>query len=316
MVISDIIAEFGAVYRAGGQGVKDLQAKITQKSVTDKLFDLRITENTKLEKATASITRVLQRFQKAFTPIGPVTFEMETIQLTKLKIDVSEYPDDLEESWLGFLADSALPRSTWPFVKYWLQELVLPQSEQNWENDEVFKGVLGAITQGTATGIGTQVNGIRKLIRDAYTAGKTNLVTLGAVPTDPKLFVKYMEAFYYAIPEMFRPFLNSFAMNTTLRDRFKDGMRSLYNTNYKQVDDLVTIIDTNTSVTGCPSHAGSNMIWITLKGNATLGIKKPANQQVFKVEEIKREVSAMTDFYKGLGFWYYGYLWHNEQDLS
>jgi hypothetical protein len=86
MDISAILAEFGAVYKAGGQGVKDLQTKIIQKSETDTMFPLRVTEDTKLEKSTVSHTRVLQRFQTKFTPIGQAKFELERIPLYKLKI--------------------------------------------------------------------------------------------------------------------------------------------------------------------------------------------------------------------------------------
>jgi putative N-acetylmannosamine-6-phosphate epimerase len=200
-------------------------------------------------------------------------------------------------------------------VKFWLEQLVLPQSQADWENFEVFKGVVGAITSGTATDAGTQVNGIRQLLRVANAASKTNKVVLGAPPTDPVLFVEYMETFYKSIPELHRNVLDGFSMSTTLRDRFKEGMRKKYNSNYAQVGSLVTIIDSSVQVGGYASHAGSDMIWTTIKGNKALGVKKPQNETVFKIEESKREVVAMTDFYKGLGFWYYPYVYHNDRDL-
>jgi hypothetical protein len=315
MDISAILAEFGAVYKAGGQGVKDLQTKLTQKSETDAVFGLRVTENTVLEKSTASHTRVLQSFQKGFTPLGSSKFELEKIPLYKLKVDVSEYPDEIEESWLGFLADSNLSRKDWGYVKYWLEQLVLPQMQEDWEKFEVFKGVRTAPTTGTASASGTLINGIRKMIQLANAASKTNKVVLGAPPTDPVLFVEYMETFYKSIPELHRSALIGFNMSKTLRDRFKEGMRTKYNTNYAQVGSLLTIIDSSIAVNGYESHAGSDMVWTTIKGNTAMGVKKPANETVFKVEESKREVVAMTDFYKGLGFWYYPYVYHNDRDL-
>jgi hypothetical protein len=53
----------------------------------------------------ASLDRVVQPFQKAFTPIGTFKFKPNEFSLYKLKIDMQEYPDDLEATYLGFLAD-------------------------------------------------------------------------------------------------------------------------------------------------------------------------------------------------------------------
>lgn len=315
MDIQAIIAEFGTVYRPGGQGVKDLQTKIIQKSVTDQSFTTRVTEATVLEKSTVSHTRVLQRFQKSFTPIGSAKFELEKVPLYKLKVDVAEFPDEIEETWLGFLSDSNLSRKDWPFTKYWLEKLVVPQMQSDWEIYEVFKGEIGTITSGTATAAGTQVNGIRKLIRLANAASKTNKIILGAPPTDPVLFVEYIETMYKSIPELHRNELDSIDMSTTLRDRFKEGMRKKYNMQYNQVNDLLTVIDTMVKIKGNPSQEGSDLIWTTMAANKVMGIKKPTNESVFKIEEAKREVIAMTDFYKGLGFWYYPYVYHNDRDL-
>src|SRR5690554_5892607 len=44
IVITDIIAEFNAYYRPGGQGMKNLITKLLQRSVTEAYFPRRITE--------------------------------------------------------------------------------------------------------------------------------------------------------------------------------------------------------------------------------------------------------------------------------
>src|SRR5690606_12675307 len=100
--------EHGAFYKAGGQNVNDLIAMIYQGSVTEQYFSAIRTDKTKIDKASAEITSVLQAFQKQFTAKGNSTFKPRSIELTKLKIDVEEYPDDIEQSWLGFLSSSNL----------------------------------------------------------------------------------------------------------------------------------------------------------------------------------------------------------------
>src|SRR4051812_28868898 len=133
ITISDIITEFGAYYKAGGQGIKDLQTQIRTKSDTDELFVTIPTTDTVLRGGSTAVTTVLQAFQKAWTPLGNLTIEGQTITLLPLKIDVQEQPDVLEQSWLGFLADGNLDRKQWPFVRWWLEAAILPQSREDWE---------------------------------------------------------------------------------------------------------------------------------------------------------------------------------------
>src|SRR5690606_15684543 len=158
-------------------------------------FPLLPTNDTIVYKATASIKRVLQRFQKDFTPIinGEVKFELESIPLCHVKIDELISPDELMPSWLGFLASNKLKREDWPIVRYITEKLIWPKYYEDLETEELFKGELGALVPGTATAAGASMDGIRKKIRLAYAAGKTNQIVLGAVPTDPVEFATYVE---------------------------------------------------------------------------------------------------------------------------
>lgn len=328
IITTDVVAEYGAYYRAEGQGLKDLFRLFTQRSATEQYFsDFRVTEKTKIEKATAEITRVLQRFQKAWTPIGNTTFKIEPIELKKWKIDVQETPDDLEESWLGFLASNDLDRTKWPFVRYWIEELILKQAEHDWEMNEVFAGVLGTVTPGTATGAGSTINGINKVINDWITAGRTAPLVTGAVPTDPVAFVNYIETFVKEIPKVLLPSLEPIRMSQELGQRYMDGMELKYNTNYERASNLIKVhnmpvtiatqtVETNGekfTIPGLPSHNGSEKIWTTLKGNSVLAKKKPGNETAMKVENVDRTVKVYTDAYRGLGFWIPEYILVNDK---
>lgn len=313
--VSDVVTEHGAVYKDSGQGVKDILLAFRQPTVTDALFMPRPTKETILHKSSASITSVLQRFQKAFTAKGDTTFVPRSIQLQKLKIDLEEVPDDLEQDWHGFLAANNLSRKDWPFVKWWIEKLIIPQSLEDWELDEVYKGVQGAITPGTPTAAGAQIDGIRKIINDFITAGDTSTIATGALSSDPETFVDQVEAFVDAIPRKYRRHLNPIAMNEDQRDLFRDGMDIKYNTNYQKTGDLLKVRHSNIPVMGLPSMAGDEKLWTTVKGNSVMGYKKPENSKVFKVEESKRSVSVMTDFYKTPGFWVSEWIFTNDRDL-
>jgi len=318
---ANVITEWGAVYRAEGQGIKDILTKLMQRSVTASYFPTRITDKTVLEKVTAEFTRVLQRFQKDFTPIGGTTFEPVKIPLYKLKIDLKETPDDLEESWLGFLADSGLKRKDWPFIKWYLTNALI-QADKDLELNEIYNGVPGVITPGTATASGTSLKGIKKQINEANTNGTLLKITMGAVPdtaTDAgkKALVEYIETMIKSTPRLLRNELDYVFLNEDLHDDFRDGMRLKYNTNYESVPEgkITKLRNDNISVVGLPSMTGSTKIWTTPEWNRQSGFKKPGNEKIFEVENVDRTVKAYTDYYKGFGFWILQYLVSNDVEL-
>lgn len=313
---ADVVTEWGALYRNQGQTTSDVMVKLRVKSETEALFRRRITNNTILEKVSADFARVLQRFQKAFTPIGGVTFEPQKINLYRLKIDAQETPDDLVETWLGFLTDNNLDRKTWPFSRWYAMQLI-EQANEDFEKFEVFGGVPATITPGTATPAGGSLLGIKKQLNDNHAAGKTTTLSMGAVPTDPLLFVEYIEEMTklaQAANETLFEEVDTWVMSKTLMRRFMTGMREKYNMNYNQTD-IATVIDTSVKITGLNSHAGSNKIWATPAWNRECGIKSPANQNVFQVENVDRTVKYYTDYFKGVGFWIPEYILMNDVEL-
>lgn len=317
ILAADVVTEWKAVYKAEGQGVKDIMTKLTQRSVTAKYFPTRFTEKTVLEKVSAEFSRVLQRFQKQYTPVGGVKFEPLKIALFKLKIDLQERPDELEESWLGFLADSSLNRKDWPFIKWFLMNALI-QAEKDLEMSEIYHGVAGAIVEGTPTAAGASLDGIKIQINRLNTAGKLDLITMGAVPTDPILYVEYIEDMIKQVERPLRNELDFVFVQEDGHDLFRDGMRLKYNVNYAQVEDskITKLRNDNIQVVGLPSMAGSDKIWTTPSWNRQAGFKKPGNETVFQVENIDRLVKAYTDYYKGFGFWIGEYLVSNDVELG
>lgn len=314
---ADVVTEWGALYRPQGQGVKDIMLKLRQKSVTAGYFPQRITDATIMEKVSAAFARVLQRFQKTYTPIGGTTFEPVKIPLYKLKIDVLETPDDLEETWLGFLADSSLKRQDWPFIKWYLSMLA-DQADSDLERYEIWSGVPGSITQGTATAAGASLKGIKKQINEANDAGKLNLINMGAVPADAEDFVDYIEDMWAQTDRLLRNEIDFIFMEEDKKDLFRDGMRAKYNTMYNQVgdNDITKLRNNNVQIIGLPAMVGSDKIWYSPSWNRQAGFKKPGNVNVFQVENVDRNVKAYTDYYKGFGFWLPEYLTSNDVELT
>ena len=299
IAIGDIIAEYGNYYRAGSQSVKDLKIALMQKSETESFFTSRLTAATRLELGNASITRVLQAYQHGFTPIGDTTFKPQVIELDHMKIDVKILPAELMDSWLGYLAENGLVPKDCPIVKFWLEKLVIPKFQEDLELNEIFSGKKTTVVADTPSATGTTMNGVKEKLK----AAGINTVTMGIVPPDPILFVKYVEDFFGNIPEIVRNGCKQIAMNKTLMLRYKQGKRAKYNQYYAQDADLLKLADFDATVVGLASHAPSTVIWTSPEDNKIIGNKNPGNQTVFNLQEFNREVKGLTDFHKGVGFW-------------
>ncbi|MGJ1424546.1 hypothetical protein ACR79B_11175 [Sphingobacterium spiritivorum] len=281
-------------------------------------FPLLPTDDTIVYKATASITEVLQAFQSAFTVKAgsEVKFELEPIPLHHVKIDELISPDEIMPSWLGFLASNNLNREEWPIVRWIIEILILGKYHEDLEMKAAFSGEKGAIVPGTATTALASMNGVRKMIRDAFAAGKTNQIVLGVVPSDPVEFCTYVENFVEAIPQLLRDKIKEVSMSTKLERLYRKGVRLKYNENYLQKKNTSTLMDDeHISVKGYPGFADSKMIYATPDDNKANPMKAPENQGRFDVQRFDRTVKLLSDWWIGLGFWYYGYVFHNDQDL-
>lgn len=317
VIITDLVTEFGAYYKDAGQNEKSLRETLYRGAETANEFLTIPTDNTKEDFGNASLSRVLQPFQKAFTALGDLTVAPVSIDLFKIKVDLTVYPDDIDKSWLGFLAK--LPeqdRAKWPLVRYIMEKHLVQRKDEDHELNEIYAGVYAAPTPGTPGSAGTAMHGIKKKIIDAIADGLITPFVLGAVPTDVEDFCTYVEEFVAAIPHKFRSRLKKVYMSEDNALKFKQGKRKKYNTYYGQ-EDLMSVADyPNIKVVGLPSMGTSNKLWTTLEENKIRLVKKAALGSTFRIESQKREVAVLTDWWEGVGFPYPSFVFTNDQDNS
>lgn len=335
LTVTDLQTSFGSHYKEGTLGAADIRKRFTQKTVTDMVFNMRTTVNTKEDMVESFMTRVLQLFQKANTPIGGLDFKPYSVNLTPLKVDSELSPDDLVKTAAGFMAKlDDNDRKKWPIVGYYIMHLI-EKAQEDWELYEVYKGTQNTIdSEGTANAAGKNFVGLKKQINDAITAGTlSSPIATGAFSTDPVTFVEQMEEWHRLVkeisPEARALFeggeITEVCVSSTLRDRFKQGMRKKYNMNYEQVtlnplrnvDNSVTLIDSNIKIIGLPSMTGSEKIFAIPNGNKYGFIKRPNSETTFKVERGTnvRDVFVYADFWKAVGFWIPRLVFTNDQDL-
>lgn len=314
---TEVVSQFGAYYIDAGQNEGNIHKRLRESFGTRDAFTVIDTDQTQLNESNTTFTEVLQSFQTTFTPKGGVTFKPKTIQLYNVKVDQSFYPDALKNSWLQFLVSNNLDRTTWPFVRWFIEEYVMGQIQHDLEMQAIYSAVYSAPEAGTANAANQVMNGVKKIINDAIDAAKINTIATGAPNATNSTWAGQIETFVQGVPELYWNLPIPLNMSRGLALRYKQGRRTKYNSNYAQVSEAMAVQDFESiQVTGRGSMTGSNKIWMTPKGNAILGFNGGGNQNIVKVETEKRMVNVFTDFWIGLGFIDDGLVWTNDQDLN
>lgn len=331
--IDNIKAHFGALTKNNSASLKDFIQKIQLKNYTAPTISRQIETREKvITSLSSNMSEILQGFQIGWTPKGQATVDFQQITLSRFKIDGEIYPDDIKDSYLDFLEGVAeLERANWPVVRWILETQVWPRYELDFEMKEIYKGVATPVTANTASIAGKTMDGIKTVINKGITAGRIAPISMGAIPTtagkkDPVLFVKYMDEMMRSIDNEFWPFLGEINMsqeNAELYAMGLDAMNVQYNRNdlaspYKLRTlpfNIKAITIDGKQFGGLPSHAGSDKIWVTTKGNDILLKKDSANIGNVKIESNKRVVSFFSDFYVGFGFLHQPHVFTNNLDL-
>ncbi len=300
---TDVISQYGSYYIDHGQNMSSLLQRPFQAFGTREAFTNVPTDETQIRYSDVQVTEILQAYQDTFTAKGSVTFKPVTINLQQVKIDQSFNPNNLVYSWLGFLTNNNTDRTTWPFIRWFIEMYLLKQVFDDLERKVIFKGDKVAPTPGTAGAAVEVMDGIKVILGDAVTAGDIVPIAVGVPPTDAKDFCTYMEELCKGIAEDYWGKTIAFNMSPTLALRYKEGRAAKYNMNYAQVSDMMRVQNfDNFSVAGRFSMQGSNNIWGTPLENAVFGTKGFANATAFELEKIDRTVKIWTDFHIGAGF--------------
>jgi hypothetical protein len=314
--ITDLVSQWGAYYRNEGQGRQSLVKKILTPTVTEKVWSPIIETQNDVEKmGEAAMTRVFQAFQKTFTPIGTFSIVPREIGLQDVKHDVVLHPDDIRRSWAGFTAGDTNDRKAWPIVRYIAEEMILQKSDEDFEEDEVYKGSL-SLTPGTATSAGQSFNGLEKSIKAGILAGNSIVVTSPATwSEDPSDFVKQVHEWIADVKldnygKKLIKLCDYIFMDEELKDRFARGIHELYDINYAVTGlnimtypDMIPVPFTKLKVMGLPSMAGKRRIFMTPPTNRKCFLKRPKSKMILQIESIDRQVKIFGDYSKAVDYW-------------
>lgn len=318
ITITDVLSQFGSYYIDGGQGTKDLLTRPFFDFGTREAFTNIPTDSTQLRFSDVQVGKILQPWQKTYTPKGSVTFKPVTIDLKPVKIDLQLSPEDLKQmfySWLGFLTSTKTDRSTWPFVRWIIEYYALQQQFEDIEMDLIYNGdELAIAVPGTAGNPADVQDGIKKIINDDIALMEQ--ISTGAFSNDPKEFVGQIEDFVKQVPKRYWSKPMQVNVNPDNEVKFKEGMQQKYNTYYAQVTDTATVRNfSNFSIKSRMSMDGSDKIWATPKPNAVFAIKGFSNSNGFEIEKVDRTVKIWTDYHMGWGFLQKDLVFTNDLDM-
>ncbi|MDH6355459.1 hypothetical protein M2132_001802 [Dysgonomonas sp. PH5-45] len=299
LIISDIVSEYGAYYIKSGQNESRLRRQLLFSRETTKLATPVKTEDTVYRLAQSTITELVQAFQKDWTPKGDLKFTPNPIPLYNLKVDIDLYPDEIKNSWLAFLESNNLNRKDWPLVRYMIEKHVFDRINDDMERNVYYKGVFAAPTAGTASTAGSAMNGLEYLLKN--NTGINHVTLSGAL--DPSTIYDQMEEFYEKISEEYQNTKMVIGVapkwrRAFLKDKRAQGWYDISSPG--QIDD--TLDFSPARVIGLPSMIGSDDIWATPLNNFLYVTRFGENAAKVKIEESKRCVSVMTDWWEGFGF--------------
>ena len=320
--ISAIITEFGSKYANEGQMMRDIKKQLFAPSETEKFFRKIPYKNDVYKSGYATIDEVVQAFAIDFVAKSTLTFQPWSTELGEFKIDQKFIPDNFRHSWLGFLAElEKVDRSKWMILRWYIQQMLLPRSEEDMETAIAYwgwkwTGVNGTPTVNGATfvrqrsdettvGLNTKANGamdgIHTLIAKMVDASRANVIATGALSTDPATFAGQIEDWVEAISPELRAKCDYVFMSEALVNLYKDGIRAKYNAYYKQEGDLAAIKNSRLKVQSLRSMDGANKIWTTPAANRVMPIHVD-NTGRFDIQKEDRAVKLLTDYKKAIAF--------------
>jgi hypothetical protein len=300
--LTELKNEFGT-YIATAQ--KEILKRLTQKTESMKYMKTIASKDLEHRAAKAVIDNLVQGFQKGFTPKGTATFTPLTLVQRRHKIDMSFYPDDIEESWIGFLMDESKSREDWPITKYIIEELVIPKVDENRELLLIGKGVYAAPVTGVAQATGKSMDGFCTILENEAVnpATQVNFFDGGeAGPMTKENIVEFIEEFVDWISELYQGIPMNIYLAPSWFRAYKRNFRETYGADNDFSGATQVILDSNKKLIALPSMAGTDIVFCTPKENFIRLINTNEGASHIEIQADVRQILIFGDWHESVGF--------------
>ena len=308
-----IVEEYGRIYQQRGQGLNRIKRALIQKAETLEKYAThkRLTDDI-YEMANDEFQPVLQPFRVAFEPKGGVKFHPNKIMLQHIKVDLNFSPDQIIDSWLGFLEGPGVDRSQWPITRYMIEIYLKQQIDYDREVNAVYYGE----RDDAGTTPSACMDGIRKkLIEGADAEYPINVISdIGRL--EPQTCFDQVEDFSKKIKGIYRKVPIIICVSQDYERCFLENKRANGFYWLHGPEDLNTSVDfTKQVVMGLPSMGDEcgdmfafvrgNLMWCTRKDKFNFDIQKE-----------NRFVKVLGDWREGIGFGVNKMVWATDHTVN
>lgn len=310
LTVSSVVSAYGSYYENTGQNEKRVLRLLTQGRQLPGYCTPMMTNETIFRLGNSTIGEIVQGFQKSFTAKGGIEIKPNEIRLYHMKVDDEFQPDDLQATWLAFWENLSEPeRKNWPFVRWAIEKHYLPRIDQDMELNAYYKGVYSAPSTGVAGAASTAFQGLQAQLQAGVDDGTINSVSMGGALDKDTIFDQ-MELFTDGISDVYQGvemnvFLSPYWYKKYMQDKRAQGFFTKYNAG--EIDGNIDFTPLN--VKPLVAMAGTSDVFCTPKAN--LLHLYSADKKSLKLEEAKRSVAVMADWWEGLGFGLNGAVWTN-----
>jgi len=297
--LAQLKAAFGTYV---GTNQKDILRLLTQPTYSETFMTTKQSQDLVYRASKAVISDLVQGFQEGWTPKGKAAFTPVEILQRRHKIDLSFYPDEIMDSWLGFMGDESIDRKVWPITRYIIEQLIMPKVMDNRELALIGKGHYVAPVEGTAQALGLSMDGFVTILKNKHTAGGSNMnfITLDALTVD-NVFDQ-LESFGDQVGDLYKDMAMNIFLSRKWFAAYHKKRRDLHgtDTNY---DGMTTMLEgTNLTLTPLPSMAGENLIFTTPKENFIRLMNRNNGASNISIESVDRQIKVFADWYESVGF--------------
>jgi hypothetical protein len=306
--IADLLSQYQNYYVDRGQNQTDVLRSFLRTRTMPSFAQKRYTKNDVAQLSNAFMSSVLQPFHKTTSGKGTATFIPNEIRLRKIKIDLPLTPDDIEESYLGFMASlSEGDRSKWPIVRYVWEVLVAEKAQEDYEEADWAGEYLAAPGGGTPGSHLDIYDGIKKLVTDGLANGDNPMheLTLSDDPTSTTEVFAAVESVAKQLPQHWAKRKVDLIMPEEMQLNYLRDKRNTHGqvVTYTNESETVTIdFRKNWRLVsfGGMDMAGDNYIIATPTANL-LHYQKTDSWRM-DMQRRDREALILADWFEGLGF--------------
>lgn len=304
--------EYGHIYENSGQGMDRIKRALIQKAETDKYaHHIRITDDI-YKMANDKFKSVLQPFRVRFEPQGGVQFFPNKIELQHIKIDLSFFPDDIIESWLGFLEGEGVKREQWPITKYMIEVYLKQQIDYDREMYAIYKGK----RNDNGNGPSDCMDGIKIKLKEGAnnTNNPVNIIESVGLLDETTCF-EQVEAFSKKIKSIYQKRPIIICVAPEFERAFLENKR---NNNFYFIngpEEINNKVDfTKQIVMGLPSMSETKDMFAFTDGNLLRITRK--DKFNFDLQKQDREVKILSDFREAVGFGVNSEVWVTEETVT